>query len=90
MTPASLRTYIGTWIALMVLLALTLGSSFVPLHGFNTTVNVAIALVKATLVAVVFMRLRTSSALVRLAALAGVMWLLILIGLSFTDLLIRY
>ena len=90
MTPASLRTYIGTWIALMVLLALTLGSSFVPLHGFNTTVNVAIALVKATLVAVVFMRLRTSSSLVRLAALAGVMWLLILIGLSFTDLLIRY
>ena len=90
MTPASLRTYIGTWIALMVLLALTLGSSFVPLHGFNTTVNVAIALVKATLVAGVFMRLRTSSALVRLAALAGVMWLLILIGLSFTDLLIRY
>jgi cytochrome c oxidase subunit 4 len=90
MRAASLRVYISTWIGLMVLFALTLASSFVPLHGFNTAVNVAIAVAKAALVALIFMRLRTSSALVRLAALAGLVWLLILIGLSFTDLLTRY
>jgi cytochrome c oxidase subunit 4 len=90
MRAASLRVYISTWIGLMVLFALTLASSFVPLHGFNTAVNVAIAVAKAALVALIFMRLRTSSALVRLAALAGLVWLLILIGLSFTDVLTRY
>jgi cytochrome c oxidase subunit 4 len=90
MKAASLRIYIGTWVALMVLFALTLASSFVPLHGFNTAVNVAIAVAKAALVALIFMRLRTSTALVRLAALAGLAWLLILIGLSLTDFLSRY
>jgi cytochrome c oxidase subunit 4 len=90
MSAASLRVYIGTWVGLMALFALTLASSFIPLHGFNTAVNVAIAAAKAALVALIFMRLRTSSALVRLAALAGLLWLLILIGLSFTDVLTRY
>lgn len=89
MKTASLRVYVGTWVALMVLFALTLGSSFVPLHGFNTALNVAIAVAKAALVAIIFMRLRASSALVRLVALAGVVWLLILIGLSLTDVLSR-
>ena len=90
MKAASLGVYIGTWLGLMALFALTLASSFIPLHGFNTAVNVAIAAAKAALVALIFMRLRTSSALVRLAALAGLLWLLILIGLSFTDVLTRY
>jgi cytochrome c oxidase subunit 4 len=89
MKVASLRAYIGTWAALMVLFALTLGSSFVPLHGFNAIVNVVIAIAKAALVAVIFMKLRTGTALVRLVALAGVAWLLILIGLSLTDFLSR-
>lgn len=89
MKAASLQAYVGTWIALMALFGLTLASSFVSLHGFNTAVNVAIAIAKAALVALIFMRLRASTALVRLAALAGLVWLLILIGLSLTDLLTR-
>ena len=89
MKVASLRTYFGTWLALMGLFALTLASSFVPLGGFNTALNVAIAVAKAGLVAVIFMKLRMSSALVRLAAVAGVAWLMILIGLSLTDVLSR-
>jgi cytochrome c oxidase subunit 4 len=89
MKVASIRAYVGTWVALMVLFALTLASSFVPLHGFNAAVNVAIAVGKAALVAVIFMRLRTGTPLVRLVAIAGVVWLLILIGLSLTDFLTR-
>jgi cytochrome c oxidase subunit 4 len=89
MKVTSIRTYIGTWLALMLLFALTLGSSFIPLGGFNTAVNVAIAVAKAALVAIIFMKLRMSSALVRLAAVAGVAWLMILIGLSLTDVLSR-
>jgi cytochrome c oxidase subunit IV len=84
-----LSTYVLVWVALLVLLALTLASSYIPLHGFNAAVNLAIACVKAALVAVFFMRLRWSHPLIRLVAAAGVIWLLILIGLSLTDVLTR-
>ena len=73
----------------MVLFGLTLGSSFVPLHGFNATTNLLIAVAKAALVAIFFMRLRSSDALVRLAAGVGVTWALILMGLSLVDELTR-
>jgi cytochrome c oxidase subunit IV len=89
MKVASVRAYVGNWIALMVLFGLTLGSSFIPLHGFNTAMNVSIAVAKAALVALIFMRLKVSTPLVRLFAVAGVAWLMILIGLSLTDLLNR-
>jgi cytochrome c oxidase subunit 4 len=89
MKVARVRVYVGNWVALMALFALTLGSSFVPLHGFNTAVNIGIGIAKAALVAIIFMRLRVSAALVRLVAAAGVVWLLILIGLSLTDFLSR-
>ena len=89
MKVASVRAYVGNWLALMVLFGLTLASSFVPLHGFNTVLNVSIAVAKAALIALIFMRLKVSGPLVRLFALAGVVWLMILIGLSLTDLLSR-
>jgi cytochrome c oxidase subunit IV len=73
----------------MVLLGLTLGSSFISLHGFNGAVNLLIAVAKAALVAIFFMRLRSSEALIRLAALVGVIWALILMGLALVDELTR-
>jgi cytochrome c oxidase subunit 4 len=87
MKPAPVATYLRVWVALMGLLALSLGSSYMPLRGFNTFLNVAIACAKAALVALFFMRLRSSDALVRLAAGIGVAWFLILVGLSLTDFL---
>ncbi|HEX6506821.1 MAG TPA: cytochrome C oxidase subunit IV family protein [Chloroflexota bacterium] len=85
----STRGLVLVWLALLVLLALTVGSSYVPLHGWNATINIAIAAVKAALVAIFFMRLRASGALVRLIAASGVIWALILIGLSLVDELTR-
>jgi cytochrome c oxidase subunit 4 len=84
-----LRLYFGVWAALMVLLVSTVGSSFVPLGGWNTAINLVIAALKALLVAVFFMHLRDSSPLVRLVALVGVVWLCILVGLSLTDVIAR-
>ncbi|HSC19508.1 MAG TPA: cytochrome C oxidase subunit IV family protein [Rhizomicrobium sp.] len=46
-----------TWIALCLLLALTCGLSYVPLGSGNLPVALAIAAIKASLVALVFMRL---------------------------------
>jgi cytochrome c oxidase subunit 4 len=86
---ASLRSYLMVWIALLALLALTLGSSYVPLHGFNSALNLAIACLKTLLVAFFFMRLRSDDALVRLIAAAAILWPLILIALSLVDVLTR-
>ena len=81
--------FIRVWAALMALLVLTVASSFVHLHGFNAATNLAIAGAKAALVATFFMHLRDRPALVRMAAVIGVAWLMILIGLSLADFLTR-
>ncbi|CAN5255984.1 hypothetical protein BH24PSE2_BH24PSE2_08050 [soil metagenome] len=44
---------------------------------------------EAGLIAVFFMELRGASALVRLAALAGLFWLMLLVGLTLNDFLTR-
>ncbi|MDN4051645.1 cytochrome C oxidase subunit IV family protein [Massilia sp. YIM B02763] len=73
------------WAALMVLLALSAGTAFIPLGWVNTALGMAIALAKAVLVALVFMRLRRSPALLRIAAVVGAVTMLVLFGLSATD-----
>jgi cytochrome c oxidase subunit 4 len=77
------------WLALMALLALTAGSSFVPLGTFNVVVNFTIAAIKAALVLVFFMHVARGEAAVRIAAAAGLLWLGFLFALSFVDILAR-
>lgn len=79
----------GVWLALMALLATTFATAFVPMGAFNSVVNLAIAVVKAALVAVFFMHLRRPDATLRLAAAAGLFWLGILFVLTFSDFLTR-
>ena len=79
------RAYVLTWLALLALLALTTASEFVSLRGFNVLVNLGIALAKAALVLLVFMHLRRGTPMIRIVALAGVMWLRLLVALSLTD-----
>lgn len=99
MTEADIRPATGTrqvwlpnllaWIGLMGLLALTLGSAFVPMGTLNTVVNLCIAGLKAAIVAIVFMGLRRDDALLRLAAAGSLFWLLTLFALTFSDILTR-
>lgn len=77
------------WLALLLLLALTVGSAFLPLGIGNTIVNMAIAGMKAALVVVFFMELSRSSTLIRIAAAAGAFWLSFLFVLSAGDYLTR-
>lgn len=83
------RTYVLTYIALMVLLALTCSAAYLPLGAFNLVIALGIALAKAALVVLFFMHMRTSSGLVRLVSAAGLLWLLILFGLMLSDYLSR-
>lgn len=73
------------WAALMLLLAATTASAFVPLGSFNIVVSLAIAIIKALIVLLVFMELRASKGLVRAFAAAGFFWLLIMIVLTGAD-----
>jgi cytochrome c oxidase subunit IV len=89
MKPEPASIYVRAWIALLALLAATCASSFVPMGSFNVVVNIGIAWVKALIVALFFMHLRKGRAIIRLVALAGVAWLLFLVGLSSADFLVR-
>lgn len=81
---------VRTWLALMVLLFLTVGSSLIGAWGIaNLVINLAIAAVKAGLIVVVFMEVSSSSVSVRVAALTGLVWLALLIGLGLADFLYR-
>ncbi len=77
------------WISLMLLLTLTLVSAYIPLGGLNLILNLTISVAKALLVMIFFMHLVESSALVRLAAAGGFLWLGFLLALTLADSLTR-
>jgi len=77
------------WLALLALLALSVGSAYIPLGPGNGAINYGVAVTKAALVLVFFMHLDRSRALIRLAALAGLFWLAFMFSLSLSDYLTR-
>jgi cytochrome c oxidase subunit 4 len=77
------------WAALMALLGLTLALAYVPMGVLTTVGGLLIAVVKAGLVVALFMELASSRPLIRLVALAGVIFLSVLFALTFADLLPR-
>lgn len=79
------RTYYLVYVALMVLLALTVGASFINLGPLNELVALAIAVAKAVLVILFFMHVRYSSRVTWLFVAAGFVWLGILIFLAMND-----
>ena len=78
-------TYVLTWLGLMILLALTCASSYIEMGAWNTVANTGISCAKALLIAIFFMHLRNAGALLRIAAIVGLVWLSLLFGLSWTD-----
>ena len=79
------RIYLGTFAALLALLALTWGLAYVNLGHFNVVVGLAVALTKAVLIALFFMHLRGARGLLFVAALSGLVWLMILLGFALSD-----
>jgi cytochrome c oxidase subunit 4 len=77
------------WLALLILLGLTVGSAYIPLGALNSPINLAIAAVKVSLIVVFFMHLSRSTALLRLAAASSAFWLIIMFTLMFSDYLSR-
>lgn len=83
------RTFLSVYVALLSLLAITIGSTFLELGVFNPIINLGVACAKAMLILWFFMHLRESSGLVRLFAAGGLFWLMLLLILNVGDWIAR-
>lgn len=80
---------ISAWLALLLLLALTVTLAYLPLGAFNAVVALMIAATKAAIVAAIFMELRHRELRTFVFAGAGLFWLGILLWLGSMDFLTR-
>ena len=85
----SRKTYIIVYVALLILLALTIAADQFALGVFNTVIAVSIAAVKMLLIMLFFMHVRSSGRLTWIVAGAAFLWLGILFSLTLADFLTR-
>ncbi len=83
------RTYIFIWLSLLVLTVVTWLVSYVNLGLMNVVVAMFIASLKASLVALFFMHLRHENRLVWAFALFPLGFLMLIIGGTLVDILLR-
>jgi cytochrome c oxidase subunit IV len=79
------KLYFAVFIALLCLTALTTGVAYIDLGPWNTVAALAIAFCKASLVVLFFMHLKWGSGVMKVVAVAAIVWLSILIVLTNVD-----
>jgi caa(3)-type oxidase subunit IV len=77
------------WLALLAMLAATIGAAYAPLGELSIAFNLLFAGLCVGLIGIVFMNLAKSSVLVRIASGAGIFWLLFLFIMTASDYLSR-
>lgn len=82
---SSRRPLVLVFVALLFLLALTIGAARLPLGYLATPVALAIAFAKTFLIVSWFMHLRRAGGLLRVFAAGGLFWLGIAITLTLAD-----
>jgi cytochrome c oxidase subunit 4 len=87
--PASYRSIALTYVALLLLVAVSVTLSTIALGAGNVWVPLGIGFVQAALVVLYFMHLRTENWLWQLLFLIVLMCLEMFIGLTFVDVLYR-
>jgi cytochrome c oxidase subunit 4 len=80
-----MSTYLAIFIALMVLLVITVVAAFLPLGQLNMIVAMTIATIKAVLVILYFMHVKFASRLTKVFVAAAFVWLAIMFVLTFAD-----
>lgn len=75
----------AAWAALLLLMATSLASAYLPLGPWNLVVGLAVAALKSSIVLAFFMGLRRAPATLRLAAALGFATLALLFALSGLD-----
>lgn len=82
---SKIREILIVWFALIVLVAITVGVSFVPLGVGNAVLSMAIAIVKVCLVAYFYMHWRSANVYVRTVSLVGLFTISLLFMFSTID-----
>jgi cytochrome c oxidase subunit IV len=83
------RTYIAVFVALLVLLIATVGAAYLPMGELHFPVAMIIAAAKAVLIVLFFMHVLHSHRLTMIIAVAGFLWLGIMLALTLSDYLSR-
>lgn len=83
-------TYVWALVALVCFTLLSFWFSFMHLGGFETPVAIAIAAVKVTIVAIVFMGLVDEPPSSRVAGITAVLFVVLLASLAAVDVLTRF
>jgi cytochrome c oxidase subunit IV len=86
---ASRRSYYIVYLVLLVCTYLTWQVAYFDLGSLNTLAALGIAILKATLVVLIFMHARSSPRLTWIVIVAGLFWLGILLVLTASDYLTR-
>src|SRR5262245_3946633 len=84
-----LKIYYAIFAILLTLTGVTVAVAYVDLGPLNTVVALAIACFKALIVVLFFMHVKYSTRLVKLTAIAGIYWMIILLVLTMSDYLTR-
>ena len=80
---------LGIWLALLALVAISFVSAFIPMGAFNSVVSYGVAIIKTTLVVWIFMHMKSSPPLIRIAGAASLFWFFVLFALTWADFLTR-
>ena len=83
------KYYVGTFIALLVLTVITVAVAQVDFGPFNLAIALAIAALKAGLVATYFMALKWDRLFVKIIFLSTLIFVTIFIGLTASDIFTR-
>lgn len=86
---SSLGYYLKVFATLLILTAATVGAAFIDFGTLSTPIALTIAITKGLLVVLFFMHVWHSKKLTWLFAAAGFLWLIILIGMTFGDIVSR-
>jgi cytochrome c oxidase subunit IV len=82
-------TYVVVFVSLLILTALTTGVAYIDMGRWNLIVALVIAVAKASLVVLFFMHLKYNKGLSRLAIVAALFWLGLMMTFSLSDELTR-
>jgi cytochrome c oxidase subunit IV len=80
-----IKNYVAVYVALLVLLAATVGAAYINIEPFNFALTMVIAVAKAAMILMIFMHVRYSDRLTWVFSTAAFLWLGILIALTLND-----
>jgi cytochrome c oxidase subunit IV len=86
---ASARTYVAVWAALLVFLGLTIAVARLQVTSYSVVINLCIATVKAALVLLFFMHLRSEGRFLKIMLGTTLAALTLTIVLTFSDVWFR-